>query len=208
MEVPVFQNEEQIGTLLCKVQGKTLHFSGEYARCSGIFRMYAVLSDREILPLGVLMPDGDRLILRRSLRRRDAGEIPMRMAYGVICPGDAQPILPEERTPETEKPPELPAEHTETSTEPVLRLDRWLETAHPETLTEDPVLQDTLMGAPCALYRYRGGGIELALPEEAHAHLAPAMTMVRAEEIRGAHCFVLTFGPDGLPRRADVPSTD
>ncbi|MBE6935089.1 MAG: hypothetical protein E7458_01155 [Ruminococcaceae bacterium] len=206
MQYPVYTQDENVGAFSCDIQGKTLTFSGKYAFFSGIHRFYAIAADGEILPLGVLMPEGEGLALRRTLRRRDAAALAGRLLYGVICPGDEAP-RPIEPAAE-KKPPELPTAETDAFAPPVIRLDRWLETDHPETLTEDPVLQETLYGAPGALYRYRGGRIELALPEEAHGHLAPAMTMVRAEEIRGAHCFVLTFGPDGLPRPADAPSTD
>ena len=124
--------------------------------------------------------------------------------YGVLCAGDTPPEpLADETAPQTEAEP--PAE--EDREPPRARLDRWLETVRPESFTEDEVLRKTLAGAEGILYRYRAGCVELAVPEAAHAHIAPALLFTRAEKLRGGNYFVLKLSAQGLPCRADEPST-
>ena len=120
--------------------------------------------------------------------------------YGILCEGDTLPDpISVSRTNEQEE-PEKDA--------PYARLDRWLETSRPESFTEDEVLRKTLTGAQGVLYRYRGGCVELAVPASDHAHLAPVLLFTRAETLRGGTYFVLKLSAEGMPRRADEPSTD
>jgi len=180
MQYPVYTQDENVGAFSCDIQGKTLTFSGKYAFFSGIHRFYAIAADGEILPLGVLMPEGEGLALRRTLRRRDAAALAGRLLYGVICPGDEAP-RPIEPAAE-KKPPELPTAETDAFAPPVIRLDRWLETDHPETLTEDPVLQETLYGAPGALYRYRGGRLRQLSTDQSLVQMLYADGTITKEE--------------------------
>ena len=156
----------------------------------------------ETLPLGVLVPENGMLVLDRTVSRPKYAPPGLEFyQYGVLCEGDTRP-----------EPPSVPQSIPETVTTekdqaPYARLDRWLETARPESFTEDEVLKKTLFGAQGVLYRYRSGYIELAVPAVSHAHIAPALLFARAETIRGKACFVLKLSPDGLPRQADAPST-
>ena len=168
----------------------------------GIYRLYILEGNGDTLPLGVLLPEGGGLALERTVNR-PRGAFPglAFFQYGVLCEGDAQPEpLAARNAVEAEKTPEQ-------ESRPYARLDRWLETARPESFTEDEVLRGTLFGARGVLYRYRTGCIELAVPASCHAHIAPALLFARAEEIRGGEYFVLKLTPEGLPRQADEPST-
>ena len=205
MEFVIYQNGEPFGTACVEEKGARLHF---YAKCPfipGIYRLYVWKTDGKALPLGVLLPENGMLTLDRTLSRpRQLSPGLACFQYGVLCAGDTPPEpLADETAPQTEAEP--PAE--EDREPPRARLDRWLETVRPESFTEDEVLRKTLAGAEGILYRYRAGCVELAVPEAAHAHIAPALLFTRAEKLRGGNYFVLKLSAQGLPCRADEPST-
>ncbi len=202
MELVIYQNGEEFGTAWVEEAGARLHFRAKCPFLPGIYRLYIWEGNGETLPLGVLVPENGMLVLDRTVSRPKYAPPGLEFyQYGVLCEGDTRP-----------EPPSVPQSIPETVTTekdqaPYARLDRWLETARPESFTEDEVLKKTLFGAQGVFYRYRSGYIELAVPAVSHAHIAPALLFARAETIRGKACFVLKLSPDGLPRQADEPST-
>ena len=106
MEWNVYEGETEVGVLSAECCGKTLYFRGVFPKITGIHRLYLLLEDGEILPLGVPIPADEGLKLCRSLRRRDAEQLPARLRRAVLCPGDSRPQLPAEPV---EKSPEIPA---------------------------------------------------------------------------------------------------
>ena len=192
MELKVYVNGTICGKVSLRESGRRLHAEAVCSGREGIWRLY-LLSDREILPLGVMLPAGGQLTLERTLTC-PAGMRAADLRRGVLCPGDEKPSLPEPDSREA-----VPAG----SGIP----DRWMETERPESFTRDAVLQRTLPGAAGVLYRYRTGRVELAFPAEEHSHIAPALLLARVEEIRGETCYVLSFSGDGRPLPADMPST-
>lgn len=202
MEIIVYQNGMEIGKAWVTEEGTRLHFQAKCPFLPGIWRLYIQEGNGGTLPLGVLLPENGGLALDRMVNRpRRAFPGLEFFQYGILCEGDTKPEpLP------VREPAAAQAKASE-ETKPYARLDRWLETPRPESFTEDAVLRATLAGAQGALYRYRTGCIELAIPAAGHAHIAPALLFARAEEIRGEAYFVLKLSPGGLPRQADAPST-
>ncbi len=202
MELSIYQNGEAFGTAWVEEEGARLRFRAKCPFLPGIYRLHIRVGDGGTLPLGVLLPDHGMLTLDRTVNRpRHAPPGLDFFQYGVLCEGDAQPEPLPARKPAQEEEPAAQDRR------PYARLDRWLETGKPESFTEDEVLQRTLAGARGALYRYRSGCIELAVPASEHAHIAPALLFARAENVRGGDYFVLKLSPEGLPRQADEPST-
>ena len=183
MELKVYVNGTICGKVSLRESGRRLHAAAVCGGREGIWRLY-LLSDREILPLGVMLPAGGQLTLERTLTC-PAGMRAADLRRGVLCPGDEKPSLPEPDSREAD-----PAG-----------------SGSPESFTRDAVLQRTLPGAAGVLYRYRTGRVELAFPAEEHSHIAPALLLARVEEIRGRRCYVLSFSGDGRPLPADMPST-
>ena len=202
MEIVIYKNGETFGTAWVEEEGARLHFRAKCPFLPGIYRLYIQEGNGDMLPLGVLLPEGGGLATERMVNR-PRGAFPGLdfFQYGVLCEGDTQPEPLAARNAVTAEKP------SGQDTQPYAKLDRWLETARPESFTEDEVLRRTLFGARGALYRYRTGCIELAVPATGHAHIAPALLFARAEEIRGKDYFVLKLTPEGLPRQADGPST-
>lgn len=201
MELVVYRNDEAFGTAWAEEEGTQLHFRARCPFLPGIYRLYIREGNGETLPLGVLLPEDGMLTLHRTVRRpRNAPPGLDFFQYGILCEGDTQPDPISVSCTNGQEEPEKDA--------PYARLDRWLETSRPESFTEDEVLRKTLAGAQGVLYRYRGGCVELAVPASDHAHLAPVLLFTRAETLRGGTYFVLKLSAEGMPRRADEPSTN
>ena len=94
MDLTVYRDSAEIGTLRCGINGKTLCFDGIYELPDGIYRLYVFCVDGEILHLGVLLPEAGGLAIHRKLRRRDAETLVQRLQQAVLCPGDTPPQLP------------------------------------------------------------------------------------------------------------------
>ena len=194
MELTVFRSGVPCGKAWTEEQGRRLRVRAVCEPMPELNRLY-LLSDRDVLPLGVLLPESGKLMLERTvtpppgLRAED-------LRRAVLCPGDEKPaplsVGGEDAAPGEEMP----------------LLDRWMETGRPETFFRDEVLQGTVPGAAGVLYRYRAGCTELAFPASAHRHIAPALLFARPERIRENDYFVLRLSPGGLPLPAGEASTD
>ena len=128
----------------------------------------------------------------------------IRSADHVILPGDETPKLPKEaETPEkeAENRPETPPDA------PAGEMDRWLSCADTAAMTNDEVLMPLLSRLDGVLYRYRSGGIELAVPAEAAEAISAVLCLTRDERIRDRDYFVVSLNRSGSPAPAMQSST-
>lgn len=85
-------------------------------------------------------------------------------------------------------------------------IDRWCACENAADFTSDAILKPLLGTLEGVLYRYRGGGIELAVPAQAAGAISAVLCLTRAEQIRGADYFVVSLDRQGFPSPA-IPSS-
>ncbi len=85
-------------------------------------------------------------------------------------------------------------------------IDRWCACENASDFTGDAILKPLLSTLEGVLYRYRGGGVELAVPAQAAGAISAVLCLTRAEQIRDADYFVVSLDREGFPSPA-IPSS-
>ncbi len=212
MEKEIFAEKESIGRAVFTPDGGGTRVEAVCPYREGIWRLY--LTEKEhYYNLGVLMPEGGSLTLRRRIPRALPGLDPEKSTL-CILPGVQTPQYeaPEktQQPEQTQQPEETPvrAENRPEDWEspPAGMLDRWCACPAPSALTSDALLIRLLNETEEALYSYRGGGIELAIPAERMDAISAVLCLTRTERIRDREYFVLSLDDSGTPAPA-MPSS-
>ena len=85
-------------------------------------------------------------------------------------------------------------------------IDRWCACENASDFTNDAILKPLLSTLEGVLYRYRGGGVELAVPAQAAGAISAVLCLTRAEQIRDENYFIVSLDRQGLPSPASAPS--
>ena len=202
MEKTIYSAEEAVGRAEIEEKDGDLQIKASCTYKDGIWRLYMTGRDN-FVRLGVLFPDAGRLFLQKRISLHALGLSPEDAEF-VILPGDETPKLPKKaETPEkeAENRPETPPDA------PAGEMDRWLSCTDTAALTSDEVLMPLLSRLDGVLYRYRSGGIELAVPAEAAEAISAVLCLTRDERIRDRDYFVVSLNRSGSPAPAMQSST-
>ena len=104
MEYPVFLGEEQVGFVKGRREGNCMEWTASCPFAEGwIYRLY-LQADYEGICLGVMLPEGGRFVLKKTLDKNRMGELWDRDdLQGVILrsrPGEPVPVLLPPKPPE------------------------------------------------------------------------------------------------------------
>ena len=105
MEYPVFLDEEQVGIVKGRREGNCMEWTASCPFAEGwIYRLY-LQADYEGICLGVMLPEGGRFVLKKTLDKNRMGELWDRDDLrGVILrsrPGEPAPVLLPPKPPES-----------------------------------------------------------------------------------------------------------
>lgn len=186
---------------------------------SGELRLNRRISPNE---LGIAPPDGELVLMpgnkTPALQKETPASIALPASDPAPPPSDGQEdfavcALSDGQSEQAdETPPELETGQTEKartenpSDSPSEPIDRWCACENASDFTDDAILKPLLRTLEGVLYRYRGGGVELAVPAQAAGAISAVLCLTRAEQIRGADYFVVSFDRKGLPSPA-IPSS-
>lgn len=91
MELPIVENEKQIGRLSVRKEGLYTVFRAELPAREGLQRLWLYGAGLWFC-LGLLTPTGESLRLEKRLSRADCARLPRRMEYAALQPKrEAQP---------------------------------------------------------------------------------------------------------------------
>ena len=131
MELPIYIEGKALGRLEIRAQGLYTLFEAQLPRLEGLRRLY-LAGGGERACLGVLQPEGERLVLRRRLSRLEREKLPKTPEYADL--GEGSPVL--------RIPPEPKAEPG-----PEPKSPRWV--PGPDGFLRDP--ERRLLALPCEL---------------------------------------------------------
>lgn len=167
MEYEVRHNGMKVGTLKVGTEGLMTVFEARTRRLEGVQRLWAAGEDKSAY-LGVLMPAGNEMCLRKKLSRRDMMEFPKKILFASTSEGTPVPCQPQQ--------PKQPAE-------PAVQ----------ETVDKTPreqngiVWRTSTMGTLVAVYE---GVVYTAIP----AMLRRAVPGIRMETIDGRKYIIFRRG--------------
>jgi len=206
LEKEIFCDGQSVGTAVIEKEGGYYRIRARCAYREGIWRLYMTVPGK-FCRLGVCIPSSGTLMLSRRISPHELG----------LDPTDCTlTLLPGEQTPSVEVPEviQLPVssflldtkENRSEEFPPTGMIDRWCNCGDAAAFTQDAVLKPLLAGADGILYRYSGGGIELAVPAEISGAISAVLCLTRTEQIRGRDYFVLSLDGSGDPAAAEPSS--
>ena len=97
MDFPILENGERIGTLAVCREGLYTRFEAAIPARPGLQRLW-LCGERSAACLGLLVPEGERLSLRRRLSRAELRSLPAPLRYAALAEPkpEARPPLPAE----------------------------------------------------------------------------------------------------------------
>lgn len=223
MEKEIIYEGESFGYIQIEKNGIYYHVKAKCPFRTGIYRLY-MISNGETVRLGVLFPEKDVLTLSRQVPAHEIGPDPENGKF-ILMPGAQLPQEKEEKiAPPAQSVLNLPQEDTaapddmdgntyenekppETNEFPGAVIDRWSECSDASSFTSDEVLKPRLFSLSGVLYRYRAGGVELAVPAESAEAVNAVLALTRAEHIRGRDYFIISLDRDGFPSPAMYSSS-
>lgn len=171
MEYPLYLEDKTIGVLRAENDGLRLRVSADCPCRNGLWRAFA-MSGQDSLPLGVMVPEGDRMTAAKTWTLSSLGSFePESISHGVVTQGSEPQGWVRVREPSS------------VFSDPVLRNAA---AAHLGELWVKPIRGGQLIAVP-----WQPGS---AFP------LAPAFALCRVQAINGRCFAVMECGDDGWPR--------
>ena len=210
MEKEIWLEKESVGRAVFSQDGGHLEIEAVCPYKDGIWRLY-MTENEKYHNLGVMIPESGKLMLKRRVSLPALGLRPERACLRLM-PGSQTPKPEEEEDGAPERDPTPEEAETEESrpeaceSPPAGITDRWCACPAPAELTDDELMRDLLAPVSGALYRYRGGGVELAVPAQEAQAVSAVLCLTRAEKIRDGEYFVISLDGSGRPAPAMPPS--